>query len=119
MILRGLNESLTESRTSRLQDAIIDCLDWFIEMEMEFPENEFLADSWEDLKDGVQMGIDPEFEVAEGIVEYFKPIITFDKKYQKDVEEEGVFQDEIELYNNLANAMNRYLQDNGYEPNIK
>lgn len=111
--------NLNESKSSYLKDKIIDCLDWFIEMEMEFPKNEFLADSWEDLKDGVNFGIDPEFEVAEGIVEYLKPIITFNKKYQKDIKEEGVFQDEIELYNNLVNAMNRYLQDNGYEPNIK
>ena len=113
-----LDESLTESRTSRLQDAIIDCLDWFIMMEMEFPKDKFLADSWEDVKDGIVMGIDPEFEVAEGIVEYFKPIVTFNDRYNKEVEEEGIFQDEIELYKKLVDEMNRYLKDNGYDNTI-
>lgn len=110
---------INESVTSVLQDKIIDCLDWFILMEMEFPKDEFLADSWEDVKDGIEMGIDPEFEVAEGIVEYFRPIIAFNKRYNKEVEEEGIFEDEIELYKNLIRAMNNYLSQNGYEPNIK
>ena len=110
---------INESVTSVLQDKIIDCLDWFILMEMEFPKDEFLADSWEDVKDGIEMGIDPEFEVAEGIVEYLRPIITFNKRYNKEVEEEGIFEDEIELYKNLIRAMNTYLSQNGYEPNIK
>ena len=116
--INSLDESLTESRTSRLQDAIIDCLDWFIMMEMEFPKDKFLADSWEDVKDGIVMGIDPEFEVAEGIVEYFKPIVTFNDRYNKEVEEEGIFQDEIELYKKLVDEMNRYLKDNGYDNTI-
>lgn len=114
-----LKESLNESVTSNLQDKIIDCLDWFILMEMEFPKDKFLADSWEDVKDGIQMGIDPEFEVAEGIIEYLKPIITFNKKYNKEVGEEGVFQDEIEMYQSLVRAMNNYLAKNGYEDRIE
>lgn len=113
------DESLNESVTSQLQDKIIDCLDWFILMEMEFPKGKFLADSWEDVKDGIQMGIDPEFEIAEGIVEYLKPIITFNKRYNKEVEEEGVFQDEIEMYQSLVRAMNNYLAKNGYEERIE
>lgn len=110
---------ITESITSNLQDAIIDCIDWFILMEMDFPKDSFLADSWEDLKDGIEMGMDPEFEVAEGIIEYFKPIVTFNKRYNKEVEEEGVFADEIELYQSLVRAMNNFLAKNGYEDRIE
>lgn len=116
---KELEESLNEARTSNLQDAIIDCLDWFILMEMDFPKDKFLADSWEDVKDGVIMGVDPEFEIAEGIVEYLKPIITFNKRYNKEVEEEGIFRDEIEMYKKLIKEMNNYLVSNGYKATIK
>lgn len=110
---------LNESATSNLRDKIIDCLDWFILMEMEFPKDQFLADSWEDLKDGIEMGLDPEFETAEGIVEYLKPIISFNKHYTKEVEDEGVFQDEIDMYRSLIRAMNIYLKDQGYDDTVK
>lgn len=116
---QDFDEMLNESKSSYLKDKIIDCLDWFILMEMDFPKDKFLADSWEDVKDGIQMGIDPQFEVAEGIIEYLKPIITFNKKYNKEVGEEGVFQDEIEMYQSLVRAMNNYLAKNGYEDRIE
>lgn len=112
-------KSLVEGVTDNLENVVIDCVDWFILMEMEFPKNKFLATSWEDLKDGIKMGLDPIFEVAEGIQQYFKPIVTFNKKYIKDFEEEGIFEDEIDLYKSLVRAMNNYLAKNGYSDRVE
>lgn len=111
-----LTESLNESKSSSLRDAIVDTCEWFNLMETPFPKDEFLADSWADLKDGIEMGMDPEGEVAEGLIQYLKGIVSGFDKLSKDLQDEVPFAEERDLYNRLVRTYNVYLSKQGYEP---
>lgn len=101
---------LNESKVSALRDAIIDTCDWFDLMEIDFPRKEFLADSWADLRDGIEMGLDSELEVAEGLIDYLKGIVTFNSKLNKQLQDEHPFATEKELYDKLVRNYNMEVE---------
>ena len=105
------NESLTEHKrydTNALKRKLISCIDYLDTIEAEFPASKFLATSWEDLRDGLEFGIDDTFESAEVIHDYLKGILN----NSSDTELNN-------LYDNLVFSMNNYLEYNGYDANIE
>ena len=101
---------LLENAGKSLQRSIIKSIDHFIDSDYEYPNEMFLAYSWEDLKDGVIMGLDPEFETSEGILDYFKKL---DNIFN------GLSSKEKDLKDNLVKCMNDYLYKNGYDDRIE
>ena len=92
----------------KLRDLIIEILEAFIELDYyEFPEKEFLADSWEDLLDGVKAGVDDEIETADGLKEYLKKNVYFNIDHPEIAEDDPMAEDEEEWFNKLVD----YLQD--------
>lgn len=91
----------TNSMKNSLRQANIDAIEFFIEFEFPFPKGEFLADDWKDLLDGVSMGIDSDFEVAEGIIEYLQKEVDFNNKHAEIFDEDPLADLTLEIYNDV------------------
>lgn len=98
------NESMHESYSrSDLRQANMDAIDYFIEFEdiYTFPKGEFLAHDWEELLDGVAMGMDDDVEIAEGIMEYLQKEIDFNNKHKEIYEDDPQAELTLEIYNKV------------------
>ena len=91
----------TNFMKNSLRQANIDAIEFFIEFEFPFPKGEFLADDWKDLLDGVSMGIDSDFEVAEGIIEYLQKEVDFNNKHAEIYDEDPLANLTLEIYNDV------------------
>ena len=91
----------TNFMENSLHQANIDAIEFFIEFEFPFPKGEFLADDWKDLLDGVSMGIDSDFEVAEGIIEYLQKEVDFNNKHAEIYDEDPLANLTLEIYNDV------------------
>ena len=99
-LITAINESF---RFSGLRQANIDAIDYFMEFEYiyTFPKGKFLAYDWENLRDGIVMGIDNDLEIAEGIMEYLQKEIDFNNKHKEIYEDDPQAELTLEIYNKV------------------
>lgn len=99
-LITAINESFS---SSALRQANIDAIDYFMEFEdiYTFPKGEFLATDWKDLRDGIVMGMDSDFEIAEGIMEYLQKEIDFNNKHKEIYEDDPQAELTLEIYNRV------------------
>ena len=104
------NDRVTESYRKdrkRLKDKIISTLEFLDTFEdiYKFPET-ILGDSWDDLKSGILMGIDTDYEeIAQILVDYLEPSVEFDKRHPELLDEDPVAADALEEYENLKSEL--------------
>lgn len=108
--LLNLDESLFESRRDPEKEIILDAIDTFIDLGgYDIDPSKFGTDSWEELRDQIEMGIDyfaP--EMAQCIKDYLEKDIQFDKKHPEMFEEDpeaGIRQD---IYDDMNRILARY-----------
>lgn len=106
----NLDESLFESRRDPEKEIILDAIDTFIDLGgYDIDPSKFGTDSWEELRDQIEMGIDyfaP--EMAQCIKDYLEKDIQFDKKHPEMFEEDpeaGIRQD---IYDDMNRILARY-----------
>lgn len=98
--LPATNESYSHSD---LRQANVDAIEYFIEFEdiYPFPKEKFLASNWEELQDGVAMGIDDDLEIAEGIMQYLQKEIDFNNRHKEIYEDDPQAELTLEIYNKV------------------
>ena len=99
-LITAINESFS---SSGLRQANIDAIDYFIEFEdlYPFPKGKFLAHDWEELRDGISMGMDSDLEIAEGIMKYLQKEIDFNSKHKEIYEDDPQAELTLEIYNKV------------------
>ena len=106
----NLNEAINNKKEfaikSKLKDLIVDILDAFIELDYyPFPEKQFLADSWEELLEGIKMGVDDVIETADGLKEYLQKSVYFNIDHPEIKEDDPMAEDEEDWFNNLTDLL--------------
>ena len=99
-LITAINESFS---SSGLRQANMDAIDYFMEFEdiYTFPKGKFLATDWEELRDGISMGMDSDIEIAEGIMKYLQKEIDFNNKYKEIYEDDPQAELTLEIYNKV------------------
>lgn len=103
----NLLESLSNDEDKEL---ILDAIDTFIDLgSYPFDPDMFGCDSWEELRDQVEMGIDYiPTEIASIIIDYLKPSIDFNNKHPELVEDDPQADIEQDIYDDMHKILNKY-----------
>lgn len=109
--LEDLKEDKHVMKKHLFRDDLLDAIDYLVEFKdiFPFPKEEFLASDWEDLRTGVYMGIDPEIEVAEGILQYLDKDLSISRKHPEIFEDDPQSELSFETYNALKNAFDKEI----------
>lgn len=99
-------------KQTKLQQLLLDALEYFDEFEYPFPKGEWLADSWKDQIDGVKTGLDDEIEVAENIIEYLQKSVDFAEKHPEVMEDDPAYEIETEYYYDLKREHDKAVKMN-------
>ena len=101
-----LRESLNERFTfNPLKEVVLKICDFLWEEGFAFPGDDLLADDWNNVKDGVEMGVDPLDEVAQFLVNYLEDTL------------DNVAPEFYPTVKKLYNSLLKYLPKNEYRGN--
>lgn len=107
----SMYESYDRAKLNSLRQANVDAIEYFIEFEdiYPFPDGEFLANDWKELRDGTLMGMDNDLEIAEGIMEYLQKEIDFNNRHKEIYEDDPQAELTLEVYNNVKREYEREI----------
>lgn len=109
-----LNEAVSSKDImNKLKLAVDDVVDFYTVMGYPYPDG-WLGNSWQDINDGLKMGIDNYVELADNLLELLKNEIKSIEKINGLKDEDPDYDTFIELRDNLKYYYNEYLKLEGY-----